>query len=146
MRDTWLLPFLLSVLFLALAGLFAPTLSLAQESEPFPTIVLSSWKCDWTKLGTIAQSNDSLRTPIAQELVNEGKLINYGMLTHDFADEWNVVTYRTAADKTAFFEAAAELNRRFTERHPDAPSLTDYCTEHKDNIYVLRTFTTDTPQ
>ncbi|MCH8123856.1 MAG: hypothetical protein IH853_12135 [Bacteroidetes bacterium] len=129
------------ILFLALACLLAPTLSLAQESEPRPTVALSSWKCDWTKLGTIAQLSDSLWVPIEQELVNEGKLTNYGMLIHDWADEWNVVFYRTAVDKTAFFEARAEFGRRFTERHPDAPSLTDYCTEHKDNIYVLRSFT-----
>ena len=26
-------------------------------------------------------------------LVNEGKIFNYGMLTHSWGDEWNVVYY-----------------------------------------------------
>ena len=134
------------ILFLALACLLAPTISLAQESEPRPTIVLLSWKCDFAQLGTIAQVSDSLMIPIAQELVDEGKLLNHGMLIHDWADEWNVVFYYGAADKTAFFSAWAEILSRLNERHPDAPAITDYCTEHKDNIYTLRTFTTDATQ
>ncbi len=134
------------ILFIALAGLFAPTVSLAQESQQPTTVAVEYWKCDYSKLGIIAQVTDSLVIPIAQELVNEGRLVSYGMLTHNWGDEWNVVFYQTAADKTAFFSAWTEINSRFNERHPDVPPLTDYCTEHKDNIYTLRAVTTPATQ
>lgn len=134
------------ILFIALACLLAPTLSLAQESQQPTTVVVSYWKCDYSKLGTIVQVVDSLVIPIAQELISEGKLVSHGMLTHQWGDEWNVVFYYTAADKAAFFSAWTELISRFNERHPDVPPLTDYCTEHKDNIYRLRAATTPATQ
>jgi len=131
-----------STLFLALVCLVAPAESFAQDSDQAPTTVVTlSWKCDIMMLGAIARETDSLTVPIAQELIDEGLLVNYGLLLHDWADEWNVVFYWTAADKAAFFSAWSEMNSRFGERHPDAPTtLTDSCTDHKDNIYRLATF------
>ena len=128
------------ILFLILICLFAPTASHAQDSQR-ETLVLEVWKCQWDKVGIFAQVADSIQVPIAQELIDEGKLLSFGMLAHDFSDEWNVVYYTRAADKTAFFSAVSEMNSRLAERHPDVNPWGDYCTEHKDNIYVVRAAT-----
>ncbi len=131
------------ILFIALACLIAPTFAIAQDAPP--TAGVTYHKC--TRVGQLAQVVDSLVTPIAQELVSEGKLMSFGMLAHDWGDEWNVVFYYTAENKAAFFEAWAEMGRRYIGRHPDAPLLSDFCTgEHKDNIYTLRTVTTEATQ
>jgi hypothetical protein len=128
------------ILFLILICLFAPTVSHAQDSQR-ETLVLEMWKCQWDKVGVLAQVADSLQVPIAQELIDEGKLLSFGMLAHDFADEWNVVYYTRAVDKAAFFSALSEMNSRLYERHPDVNPWSDLCTEHKDNIYTVRAAT-----
>jgi hypothetical protein len=58
------------------------------------------------------------------------------MLLHDWADEWNVVYYYGSPNREHFFMGWSEFIRRFQRRHPDAPQLTAWCTEHRDNIYV----------
>jgi len=113
---------LLAVLFCIL-----PATALAQEAPDTeeaqnPTIGVNYWKCDWAR-------------------VNEGEISGGGMLTHQWGDEWNVVFYMTAPDTPSYLTAFQEAGRRFEERHPDATPITEYCSEHKDNIYTLRSAT-----
>lgn len=124
---------LLAVLICAL-----PATALGQDN---PTVGVSYWKCDWANLQEIQQTADSIVTPIYQEMVDEGTIMNWGMLTHQWGDSWNIVMYTTAADTPAYLNATQEANQRIQERHPDLTPLTDYCTEHKDNIYTLSTGT-----
>ncbi len=126
---------LATLLFLLLIG--GPTLLQAQK----PTIGLNYWKCNGSELGNIVQSIDSLFLPIAQELVDEGKILGFGTMTHQTGDEWNLVYYITATDAVAFMQGFQESVQRFTQRHPDAAPLTDHCREHKDNIYTFQHFT-----
>lgn len=108
------------------------------QQAPAQTLVVAYWKCDWAHMGTLVQRYDSLSVPINQELVDEGMLTSAGVLTHDWADEWNLVFWWLAESKEAFFSAWAEGNRRFSERHPDPPAdptFTEACGEHKDAIY-----------
>lgn len=123
---------------LAAAMLLLPAFATAQQpQQPAPprTVVVSSWKCNWDSLGRISRITDSLLVPIARELINEGHWASFGLLLHDWADEWNVVYYYAAPDRQRFFAGWAEFIRRFQQRHPTAPPLTRMCSEHKDNIY-----------
>lgn len=130
----------------ALLSALLPVPLVAQQPAPQRnTVVVSSWKCAWNRLDRVAKISDSLAKPIAQELVNEGRLINFGMLVHDWADEWNVVFYYTARDKPTFFAAWQEFLSRFSQRHPNAPPLTDFCADHRDNIYAAQFATTPAP-
>lgn len=131
---------LVGVLALAIPGDLA-----AQEMEEGPpsTLVVSQWKCDWDQLGHIAATTDSVLRPIWQELVDEGQLQSAGMFNHEWGDEWNVGFYYVADDKQTFFGAWDEFMRRMQEGHPDLPSLTEYCGEHRDNIYMLGPFAND---
>lgn len=133
---------------IALIALFCalPATTLAQDAPPDqepepPTIGVSYWKCDWQNMSELAQNTDSLITPIYQELVDEGQILNWGMLTHQWGDSWNVVFYTTAPDTPSFLAANEEAIQRIEERHPDLTDITEYCSEHKDNIYTLQTST-----
>jgi hypothetical protein len=123
-----------------------PATALAQdapggEEEQASTIGVSYWKCDSESVSEITQVGDSIVTPIYQELVDEGEILSWGMMTHQWGDEWNVIFYTTAADTPSFRTAFEEAGRRMQERHPDLTPLAEYCLKHKDNIYTLETST-----
>lgn len=105
------------------------------QEEPPRGLFVSQWQCPQNQIQWIAQMYDSLSKPIEQELVNEGMLYGAGMFFHDWADEWNVNWYRTGQDRSAVFEAIAEVGRRVDERHPEAPNMFESCRAHRDNIY-----------
>lgn len=131
---------------LALLLCALPATALAQDApnveEPQgPTVGLSYWKCDWQNLSEIEQVGDSLITPIYQELVDEGQILGFGMLSHQWGDEWNIIFYMSAPDTPSYLAAFEEANQRIAERHPDLTPLTEYCSEHKDNIYTVTTAT-----
>jgi hypothetical protein len=138
--------FTLTALVLAL---LAPVAMQAQEEPMEPgTLIVSYWKCEWDAIGTLVQRYDSLSNPINQELVNEGILFAAGMATHDWADEWNVLYWSVAADKTAAFAAFDEFGRRYNERNPEPPSdptFLEICEEHKDAIYTYGPHTDPPP-
>jgi hypothetical protein len=117
-------------LLLALSLLVAPGV-VAQGS----TLVLSQNKCAPDKQGQIRQLTDSLWIPVAQELVNEGKIISAGSAYHSWGDEWNVVVWYIAKDIATFVAAFNELVGRVEKRHPKLiPQLLSWCTEHKDSF------------
>ena len=59
-----------AVVFLCLG---AASTAVAQQEEPSnDTVQLAFWKCDWVEYGNLGQVVDSVWTPIAQELVDEG--------------------------------------------------------------------------
>lgn len=124
-------------LLLSMGGLATP----AQAQDEDPTVGVLYWKCDYAEMEKIEQIADSVAAPIYQELVDEGEIMNWGMMTHQWGDPWNVVFYITAADTPSFLDAYEEASQRIQERHPDLTPITEYCTEHKDNIYTLSTST-----
>ncbi len=134
-----------ATLALAVAGAVAFPAA-AQPQTPSPGIlVVSSFKCDWTKLGEIGRLADSLDVPIMQELVNEGKIDAFGTDFHAWADEWNYIRWHVAPSYNAFFEAWTEYGRRMQARHPNAPNILTWCPEHKDAIYTQGPQTTPRP-
>jgi hypothetical protein len=125
---------LASLLFL---WLFVATTAHAQ------TLVLSQNKCALDKQDQIRRMADSLWMPIAQELVNEGKLTSVGSAYHAWGDEWNVIVWYVAPTMNAFNTGFGELIARINQRHPTLlPQFTAWCSEHKDSIYTMGRTTT----
>ena len=79
--------------------LAVPTLASAQG-----VLVVSQNKCQLDKQSDIRAFADSATIPIAQELVNEGKLWAAGTAYHAWGDEWNVVNWYTAETMSGFLE------------------------------------------
>jgi hypothetical protein len=106
-------------------------------------LVVSQNKCSLSRQGEIRRMVDSLWIPIAQELVNEGRLTAAGSAYHAWGDEWNVVMWFTAADIPTFLAAYSELVRRFEQRHPAAMTqMLSGCTDHRDSMYRMGASTT----
>ena len=135
------------ILLTALAIVFlcfsTTTTGMAQEEEPSnDTVQLAFWKCDWAEFGNLAEVTDSIWTPIAQELVDEGKLLYFQLLRHNWSDEWNFVYYYRAKDIPSFLDAWGEMGSRVEERHPDFfDSFISHCSDHKDGFYTSVTQT-----
>ena len=129
-----------AVVFLCLG---AASTAVAQQEEPSnDTVQLAFWKCDWVEYGNLGQVVDSVWTPIAQELVDEGKLLYFQLLRHTWSDEWNFVFYYRAKDIPSFLDAWDELGLRLQERHPDFFDwFASRCSDHKDGFYSSVTHT-----
>lgn len=107
--------------------------STAQENQG--VVVVSLFQCAFEHLDSLATMFRTRSAPVYEDLVREGRLINFGALRHAWGDEWNWVTYFTARDLPTFLAARQEALRRLRERFPNpAPN---FCTLHKDNIYDL---------
>lgn len=124
----------------------AATESRAQEG-PQPThIVIRSFQCN--PMGQALQYFQEWR-PVVQEMVAEGKFIDYGILSHAWGDEWNVVDYFLISDLSAYFEHFSELVQRIGAGNaarqggqevlgePARRPFSELCTAHKDNIYAI---------
>lgn len=112
----------------------------AQEIIEAGTMHLSRAKCSWGVLDEITALTDSVYVPIAQEMVEEGRMIAYGLLLHDYGTAWNVVWYTIASDREAMFEAREELTARVEEQYPELDFLSwfaERCDEHEDEIFVI---------
>jgi hypothetical protein len=111
------------------------------------TLVVSQNKCKFEKMGEIRAFADTAWIPIAQELVNEGKLLAAGSAFHAWGDEWNVLYWYTAESVSAFLEGWGELFARSNERNPDAMQMfSDWCWEHKDSMYSSGEMTGPAPE
>jgi hypothetical protein len=126
-----LLPILGS--FLALAFL-APA---AQAQEEAAThAVVRFFKCSPQGAGIRALQQ---ARPIADEMVAEGKFVAYGVLAHNWGDEWNVVDYFNVNGIDGFFANFSEFVRRASEAAGEdneiGQAFAEACTEHKDVIY-----------
>ncbi len=129
------------LLALVLAYGFAVPAVVAAQDGP-GTIVISYNKCDLSEVGYITQLTDSAVVPIVQGMVNEGKIFNYGLMTHRWGDEWNVVYYYVVANRDAFFAFWDDFVARVQQAHPTLFSeFQKRCSEHKDSIYGHAAFT-----
>jgi len=127
----------------ALTILFAVNFSVAQETENTPTkpgwFVMSQNMVSLSDVSELNVLSDSLFVPILSELVDEGKLLSYGLLDHAWGDEWNYNVYYVTKDHAAFIEFFNEYVKRVTEKHPDAlPKVISLIKAHKDNMYSIR--------
>ncbi len=125
---------------LAALALASPSWSAAQQIVGAGTMHLSRAKCQWGMLDEISQLTDSIYLPIAQQMVEEGLMLAWGLLEHDYGDGWNIVWYTIASDRQAMFSAREELTTRVEEQFPDLVFLQwfgERCYEHEDAIYSV---------
>lgn len=124
---------------LALAAAFIwPGVVSAQEEEAGPPmLMISSWKCNWADMGTVGEEWDLRGKNAAQSAVDNSTWLGAGVFYHSWADEWNVHYWATAEDIPALLEGQDAMNAAYDEMYPDAPSMWDYCSEHKDGFYQL---------
>lgn len=107
-----------------------------QQEEGPPVIRLSFFQCHSNQIGDVMSQADSIVIPVWEELVEEGRVMDYGFFTHWWADEWNVGIYTLAPTIDAIISAEAEADSRIQERHPDAPdTMGEACPWHRDGFY-----------
>lgn len=131
-------------LFVVLALIVASNSVIAQDTKSPPKpgwFVLHQNKVLMENTAKLNALQDSLFTPILNELVDEGKLIGWGQLMHGWGDEWNYNFYFITENHRAFLDFWSEYIKRVNNRHPGwfkqiAPLFTD----HKDSMYSIRTF------
>jgi hypothetical protein len=110
----------------------------AQDEKP-GTLVFSQNMVAMKDLGKVNKIVDSLTSPIWQEIMDEGMLMGWGQLNHEWGDEYNCNFYYVAKDKESFFTAWDEFVKRMSQRHPDAWSeMIPAFQAHKDNIYFFQ--------
>jgi hypothetical protein len=130
-----------AAVFLLLTLVLASPLAAQEEGEaPQPgTVVFSQNKCPAQNVPIVNAAMDSIFAPVLDELLEEGKLLGWGILTHSWGDEWNWNIYYSVESHRAFLDFWREYIGRLNERHPGWPEqVWDLCTDHKDNIYSVR--------
>ena len=105
----------LAIVFLCLG---AASTAVAQEEEPSnDTVLLAFWKCDGAEFINFGQLVDSVMTPIAQELVNEDKLLYFHRRLLKWADKWSFGLYYCAKVIPSFLDAWGELEGTVLRAH-----------------------------
>ena len=112
----------------------------AQEAPQPGLVTMRYYQCGVGDLDDAVGLLGGTWRDVADELVAEGVLLGYGILTHAWGDEWNLVDYIAAADMESFQAGWAELLRRYQARDRDGSDideLNELCPTHKDNIYSV---------
>jgi len=77
--------------------------------------------------------------PILKAMVDEGKMNRFGLLLHEWGDEWNVNYYIHTDNQEQFHESWGEYIARFQTDHPDVlRRIVDLTIDHKDNLLYER--------
>lgn len=123
--------------FLLTFGTFAQDENGDDGTEP-KFLAFSQNMVPMSELQNVLSIGDSLMAPVLDELVDEGMLYGWGVLTHAWGDEYNYNIYYTAKDHTSFVKAFGEFVKRMQERHPEAWRETvQHFKAHKDNLYSI---------
>ena len=122
--------------------LLVSSISFAQDSGDTPGFLMFNQAIvPGNDMGTVNQLTDSLSRPILDAMVDEGLIYNWGILTHNWGDEWNWNWYMFTKDHASFVTAWNEFVRRMGEEHPEAmQEFLQYTQAHKDNMYSVRHF------
>ncbi len=130
-------PLVLGLISLALGA--TTTAPAVAQDEPQPGVAaVRYFECPLGDLGDAVRLLNGEWRAIAMDLIDEGMLIDYGILTHSWGDEWNLVDYFVATDIAAFHTAWGEMVTRQQARDPENElfeSFAELCPRHKDNIY-----------
>lgn len=116
---------------------------IAQDSDEAkkkfkPTIVHSQYMIPLAKIGRYVEIMNEYWAPGFDKLVDEGKLISWGYLTHAWGDEWNIFEHFTAKDLATFEKAWGEGYKSFNENAPEEVrnEIIGMVSAHKDGIYT----------
>ena len=119
--------------------------SQAQQQAP-SVIIVSENKCNFTKLTDLNNWFRDNAAPILNDLVKEGKLLSWGVLSHFWGNEWNNVVYYTGRDLGTMNAAITEYAQRLQQRVPNwMQNVGGWCSEHRDNIYGVVMTSTPPP-
>ena len=130
-----------AILFTLFGLFFAGAVSLAQEdNRPEPLfVVVNQNQVAMTDMGALNKMWFEQAVPVLEELKEEGKLVNFGLMTHAWGDEWNYNFYVIAKSHEEFVATWDEYIKRMSDRHPDL--LGEWISRikaHKDNMYTVR--------
>tara|TARA_B100001939_G_scaffold317874_1_gene304866 strand:+ start:189 stop:584 length:396 start_codon:yes stop_codon:yes gene_type:complete len=103
-------------------------------------VMLNQNKIEFANQGKAYKLFDDYLNPVWNELVDEGMIVSYSMMTHLWGDEWNLNYMIVAESHEAFLKAWSEGFRRIRSTMPQEKwdELMSYTLEHKDNLYSLR--------
>ena len=99
-------------------------------------VVFSQNKCYFQHQDEMQEEFKAKSAPILNALVKEGKLVNWGVLTHAWGDEWNWNVYYVAEDFSKFHEAFGEYFSKLQEDPDLQEKFGKWCFEHKDSMYT----------
>ena len=125
------------------AGLFLAPDVAAQEEEAETRanlIVMRYFECELGETGdAVAVLNGQWRQ-IMDDLEEEGMIQGYGILTHGWGDEWNLMDWFAVENMHAFHTAWSEALSRMNAADPDGEGVavfTEACDRHKDNMWQI---------
>lgn len=118
---------------------FAPPAATAQEGPRPNVVAMSEWKCPIGNIGEAVEISNAVSRPIHQEMVDEGLIVGWNILTHLYGDEWNLIFVTLAEDIDSAIESGREFQRRAQERGMNAQGdrFIELCPYHRDNIYSI---------
>ena len=125
------------------AGLALVPEAWAQEEEEevkANIVVMRYFQCEMGETGDAIDVLNGQWRSIMNDLEEEGMIQGYGILTHSWGDEWNLVDWFAAESMISFQEAWSEALRRMNEADPEMEGyavFTEACDAHKDNIYQI---------
>lgn len=124
---------------LVVLGSFGTSVLVAQEGPRPNVVAMSEWKCPIGNLGEAVQLSNATSRPIHQEMIDEGLIVGWNILTHLYADEWNLIFVTLAEDIDSAIESGREFQRRLQQR-PEGERgerFVELCPYHRDNIYSI---------
>ena len=103
-------------------------------------VMLNQNKVEFANQNKAFKLVDNYFSPVWNDLVNEGKIYSYQVMTHLWGDEWNLNYMIVAESHEKFLQAWSEGFRRIRSSMPPEKwdELFEYTIEHKDNLYKLR--------
>lgn len=118
----------------ALFTLLPAALHGQQQQQPPSMVAVSYYQC--TAPPSDLEAIFNTWEQVFSQLQQEGKVTGWGVLTHAWADEWNVIFYRNVRDLSHLQESqqaqgpkAQTIDPAFNQK------LAAACPRHKDNIY-----------
>ena len=103
-------------------------------------VMFNQDKVGFASQGKAYKLFDDYLNPVWNELVDEGMITSYSMMTHAWGDEWNLNYMIVTESHEAFLKAWSEGFKRIRSTMPQEKwdELMKYTLEHKDNLYALR--------
>ncbi len=123
-----------------LLGLLFATVTYAQDGDrPEPVfLVVNQNQVAMTDMGALNDMWFDKAVPVLDKMKEEGLVLDFGLFTHAWGDEWNFNFYFVTKSHEDFLKAWDEYIKRMGEAHPD--SFMEWVSKikaHKDNMYSL---------
>jgi hypothetical protein len=123
-------------------GLAVAPDSYAQEEEETRAnmIIMRYFQCDMGETAdAVAVLNGTWRS-IMDDLQEEGMIQGYGILTHGWGDEWNLMDWFAVENMHTWHLAWSEALSRMNAADPEGEGYATFveaCESHKDNMWQI---------